>query len=215
MMARAVVFDLDGTLLDSGPQIHADVTQMLTDFDLAPISYDKAISFLGDGVPALVERSLSASDPDHGVDQDDAVAKLLEIYGAASTAHLKPFDGALALLSRLEEDRTPLGICTNRPQKQTEALLARLDLRRFFDAVIGGDRLPVSKPDPAPLRQCFDELDVRPRDGLFIGDSETDERTAQNLGCPFALFTNGYRKKNAAEFDAIFTFDDFSQLRIP
>ncbi|MEL6409170.1 MAG: phosphoglycolate phosphatase [Pseudomonadota bacterium] len=209
---KAVVFDLDGTLLDSAPQIHADVNKMLAGFGLAPLQLDRVTSFIGNGVPALVRRSLSESDPGNEIDVDLAVSKLLDIYSLASTDYLRPFCGVNSALSRLARNGVSMGICTNRPQQQTDALLDRLSIRHFFGSVVGGDRLPLSKPDPAPLKLCFDELDVGFVDGIFVGDSETDEATAKNAGCRFALFTRGYRKKSADAFNAFLQFDDFAEL---
>lgn len=209
---KAVVFDLDGTLVNTGPQIHADVNKMLHGYDLAPLPLAQVISFVGNGMPTLVRRALAASPGGAQIDPQTAFVKLQEIYRQTQLDKLETFPGVRDVLSGLGQAGIKIGICTNRPEKLTEMLLKALDLDAYFSSVVGGDRLETCKPDPAPLALCFQEIGCDRSEGMFVGDSEADEATALALGCPFALFTQGYRKKDVGAFESIFAFDHYAEL---
>ena len=209
LSTKAVIFDLDGTLLDSAPEIHACVNAMLDDYGLPPLSLDQVKSFIGKGVPTLVAQVLAASDAPQTVTQDEALANLLDKYAKSDRAFIQPYSGVEALLEALTARGIPMGICTNRPKALTEDLLAQLGMAQYFKAIVGGDTLPTPKPDPGPLKLCLGMLGNNLDDTIFVGDSETDEKTAAALGMRFALFTGGYRKKNVAEFEAALAFDRF------
>jgi phosphoglycolate phosphatase len=104
----------------------------------------------------------------------------------------------------------PLGICTNKPVGPARAVLRHFGLLERFSVIIGGDSLPVRKPDPAPLHAAFAALRGGPQ--LFVGDSEVDAETAQAAGIPLALFTQGYRRAAAESLGARLVFDDFTAL---
>ena len=209
---KALIFDLDGTLIHSAPDIHAAAARMLEDLDRPSLSLETIVSFIGNGVPKLVERCVDAT----GGGNDALRAKALELfndaYGAAPAVLTRPYPHVETMLQSLLDTDLRLGVCTNKPQAFTETVLEQLDLRRFFGSVVGGDRLAVRKPDPAPLRLCFEELGVSASGGAYVGDSETDEATAIAAGAPFLFFTGGYRKKSADEFQADFRFENFAAL---
>ncbi|MEL6977437.1 MAG: phosphoglycolate phosphatase [Pseudomonadota bacterium] len=208
----AIAFDLDGTLIHSAPDLHAAANELMAALGRAPFSLDQVIGFIGNGVPVLVERALQASG---GLSEDGLeaeIARFRGFYDAAPAALTRPYDGAPELLRRLAAAGAPIGLCTNKPEAPTRAILAALDLAAPFKVIVGGDTLPVRKPDPAPLRRCFERLGAAPAQALYVGDSETDEATAAALGAPFALFTGGYRKKPVEAFEAAFIFDDFAAL---
>ena len=207
--ARAIVFDLDGTLIDSAPDIHAAVNQMLTGEGLAPLDLATVISFVGNGLPKLVERVMRArgiAGERHG----DLTQVTLDFYKAASSDLTRPYPNMVTALERLQDDGFAMGVCTNKPEAPARQILEDMELIRFFGAVLGGDSLPVKKPDPAPLRATFRALGVA--SGLFVGDSEVDAATAEAAGVDFALFTLGYRKTPVADLTHSHAFSDFSAL---
>ncbi len=208
---KAVVFDLDGTLIDSVPDLHAAAARTLDDVGHAPLSLATIRSFVGNGVPKLVERTMRASDIAFTADAHAAmVDRFLKYYGAASAELTTLYPNVFETLAALRDQGFALGVCTNKPQAPTNDILDAYDLSQFFGAVIGGDALPSRKPDPAPLHKTFADLGASRM--LYVGDSEVDAETAQRAEVPFALFTEGYRKTPVAELPHSYTFDDYAQL---
>ena len=201
-----IVFDLDGTLVDSAPDIHAAVAQMLRAEGLAPLDLATVTSFVGNGVPTLVQRVMRHLGLDMA-DHAQMTRVMLEHYATASTDLTRPYPGVVESLGVLHAAGYRLAICTNKPLAPARTVLADLDLARFFPVVIGGDSMPVVKPDPAPLFAAIAQMGGGP--AVFVGDSEVDAATALAAGVPFALFTEGYRKSAVAEISHALAFSDF------
>ncbi len=214
--ARAVVFDLDGTLIDSAPDLHAAANRMLAELDRPALTLAQVTSFVGNGVPKLVERCLGATGGVTGgvaggvAGFDAALGRFHALYAEAPADLTRPYPGVAEALAALRDAGCALGICTNKPEAPARRILELLGMDGLFGAVIGGDTAPVRKPDPAPLRLALQALGAET--ALFVGDSETDEATAQNAALPFGFFTGGYRKKPAEAFEATFAFADFADL---
>ncbi|NEX48005.1 phosphoglycolate phosphatase [Rhodobacter sp. ETT8] len=204
-----LVFDLDGTLVDSAPDIHAAVARMLAGEGLPPLDLATVTSFIGNGLPKLVERVIVRVGLD--MRQHPRLTKAtLHHYSAASSDLTRPYPGVVAALTALQQAGHLMGVCTNKPVAPARDVLRDLGLAPFFSAVIGGDSLPVAKPDPAPLHACIAALGGGPT--LYIGDSEVDAATATAAGVPFALFTEGYRKTSVADLAPLMQFSDFDDL---
>jgi len=204
-----IVFDLDGTLIDSAPDIHAAANRMLADEGHAPLDIETIISFIGNGLPKLVERVMRTRAIDPG-EHARLSGLTLDYYNADPATLSRVYPGLKTLLPALKAQGHKLGICTNKPEEPARAILPALGLDGLFDVVIGGDALPVKKPDPAPLLHAFDALGEGTR--LYVGDSEVDAQTANRAGVPFALFTEGYRKTPVAELPHAHAFGDFADL---
>ena len=212
-MIRAVIFDLDGTLVDSAPDLHAAATALLAERDLPPPTLADVRGFVGNGVPKLVERCLAAAGaPAEGRDLDEAVARFRALYGADPARLTRPYDGVEAALGALSARGLLLGVCTNKPEGVSRDLLARLGLDRHLRAIVGGDTLAVMKPDPEPLLHAVRLLGAGPQEALFVGDSGTDADTADAADVAFALYSGGYRKRPLASFGECFVFHDFAAL---
>ena len=206
-MAR-IVFDLDGTLIDSAPDIHAMANRLLEREGRPIVTYAESRGFVGHGASVFVDRMIQARDLDPK-DHPRLLAEFLALYETAVTL-TRLYPGVPAALDVLASAGHALGICTNKPIKPTLAVLRHLELEPIFGAILGGDSLTVHKPNPAPLRATFDALPEGPE--IYVGDSEVDAETAERAGVPFLLFTEGYRKSPAEALYHMATFDDFDAL---
>lgn len=208
---RSIVFDLDGTLVDSAPDLHAAVNLMLQEEALAPLDLARVRSFIGNGVAVLVQRAMAAhGEVVEGTRLADLEARFMAHYSRASSDLTRLFDGAGEAVKALSEQGYRLAICTNKPVAPTHQILQAFGLSPYFDVVIGGDSLPVRKPDPAPLRQAVADLGAFP--ALYVGDSEVDAETAVAAGVPLLLFTEGYRRKPLDEVPHAAAFSSFRRL---
>lgn len=212
-LPTAAIFDLDGTLVDSAPDLHAAMNMVLRERGVAPLDLPTLRSFIGNGVPTLVRRSFVARGlPCDGAEHAAAVETFHAHYDADPASRTTVYPGVRALLDRLAGAGVPMGVCTNKYEGGTRLVLEATGLAPYFAATVGGDTLPVLKPDPAPLRLCAERLGFGLADILYVGDSEVDAATAQAAGATFALFTGGYRKTPAEEIPATFRFDGFEAL---
>lgn len=204
------VFDLDGTLIDSAPDIHAAGNATLAAEGLPPVTPEQARSFIGNGARVFVERLeravAGAPDPARTARMH---RRFVEVY---ETAHslTRPYPGVEAALGRLRAQGWRLGICTNKPHGPARTVLAHFGWSDLFEVVIGGDSLPVIKPDPAPLHAAIAGLGGGTV--VFVGDSEVDAATAQAAAVPFALFGGGYRRGPVAAIPHDAAFDDWAAL---
>lgn len=157
-MAPAVVFDLDGTLIDSAPDIHAAANAVLAAEGLAPLGPQQTRSFVGNGAPVFIERMMTACAlPADPTIHARLLARFLERYETAVTL-TRVYPGAVETLLQLRARGFRLGLCTNKPIAPTRAVLRHLDLAEYFEVIVGGDSLPSRKPDPSPLHHCLDTL---------------------------------------------------------
>ncbi len=206
-VARAVVFRLDGTLIDGAPDIHAAAARLLAGEGRAALPLPVIRSFIGNGVPTLVERVIAAAGLEPA-DHPRLTGRFMEFYDAAPADLTRPFPGVPEALAVLAAEGFALGLCTNKPESATRGVLAALDLDRF-EVLVCGDSMAVRKPDPSVLEETFHRLGA---DGVYVGDSEVDAETAERAVRPFALFTGGYRKTPVAAIRHDRSFDDFADL---
>lgn len=206
-MAR-IVFDLDGTLIDSIEDVRGVANAVLAGEGAAPLSRDEARAFIGNGAPVFVERMRAARGIGAG-EQARLLADFVERYDRAVEL-TEPFPGVPGALERLRASGHRLGICTNKPLSPARAVLAHLGMDGFFEVVLGGDSAPRPKPDPAPLRAAFDGLGEGPC--IYVGDSEVDAEAALRAGVPFLLYTEGYLKAAPETLTIRARFSDFADL---
>jgi phosphoglycolate phosphatase len=206
-----VVFDLDGTLIDSAPDMHRAVNLMLADLGCAPLTLPDIRSMVGDGASALIARALAArhcvsADPEKALDQ------FLEHYEADPTNVTRTFPGVAETLGRLQATGLTLAVCTNKPSRLTSLILERLEIDRFFTRVVAGDSMPFRKPDPRALMEVVDGFGTPKEATLMVGDSEVDAATAHAAGVPFVLMTYGYHRGPIEDISSIATLDLFQEL---
>ena len=209
-MSRAVIFDLDGTLIDSAPDIHAAANTLMERHGFAPFTPAETRSFIGSGVPHFITCCLRARDrAGDAALRAQLIAEFIDLYETAVTL-TTVYPGVAGALEALAAEPYALGLCTNKPHGPARAVLAHLALDAHFPVVIGGDSLTVRKPDPAPLQAAVAGLGAR--DAVYVGDSEVDAETAARAGLPFALYTQGYRKGPVDAIPHARAFDDFAEL---
>lgn len=210
---RAVVFDLDGTLVDSVADIHAAVAAFLAERGHAPLDLATVTGFVGNGVPVLLERVLRAvGEPHDPAALQAALPRFMAIYNAEPSALSRLYPGVAEALGSLQAAGYRLGVCTNKPDEAARRLLADLGIAAHFTALVGGDSLPQRKPDPAPLRHTARLLGVAPAALAYVGDSEVDAATATAAGVPFLLFTEGYRHSPVEALPHRASFERFAAL---
>ncbi len=208
--ATGVIFDLDGTLIDSAPDIHATAQKVLSAEGLAAMEFATIKGFIGAGVGMLVQRILLAQGLDgSGAQHQRMVAAFLKIYEEAVDLTVL-YPGVAQMLTRLAQAGHPMAICTNKPEGPTRAVLRHFGLLPHFPVIVGGDSLPARKPDPAPLRLALRQMGLA--SAVFVGDSEVDAETAHATPLPLALFSGGYRKAPLHTLGAAVIFDNHADL---
>ena len=210
-MPVSLVFDLDGTLVDSAPDLHYCTNILLGELGKPELDLKTVTGFIGHGVGPLVKQVLVQTGHAH-IDRDlqTMTDRFIEIYAANPARFCKPFAGVLETLETLQSLGHNMAICTNKSFQLARLVVDAVGLDRFCPVLIGGDSLPERKPDPAPLYECMHRLDAETC--IYFGDSETDAKTAKNAQMPFLLHTKGYRKTPAHALYHTASFDDWSQV---
>ncbi|WP_395662390.1 phosphoglycolate phosphatase [Aestuariivirga sp.] len=201
MPDRAVIFDLDGTLVDTAPDLMRATNHVLVGLGRRAISMDEVRSFVGHGARALLTRGLTATGglPEN-YDVEPDYQRFVTFYASNIADGSVPFPGVVRLLERLKGEGFGLGVCTNKLEGLSVQLLDALDLSHHFGSVVGPDTLGVAKPDPRPFREAVSRLGLVAPRAIMVGDSETDVLTARNAGVPVIGVPFGYTPQPVAEF---------------
>ena len=201
---KAVTIDLDGTLLDTIPDLAVAANMMLAELGRPPLDQDLIRTFVGKGISRLVERTLAEGAG--GVVDPELLARGLAIferhYMHVNGRHTEIYAGVEEGLAELRKRGFPLACVTNKSTRFTLPLLEMVGLAGYFEHVVAGDTLPLKKPDPAPLLHACGAFGVPPGDMLMIGDSVNDAQAARAAGCPIFCVTYGYNEgRDVRELD--------------
>lgn len=189
MTTRAVLFDLDGTLLDTAEDLAQALDRLRREEGLEPLAHRRVRGFVSHGSSALVRLAFpSAPEPQFL----RLRARLLELYGSALAVHTRPFPGTLELLERIERRGLRWGVVTNKPAALTGPLLTALGLGSRAGVVVSGDTLPERKPHPRPLLHAALQLEVAPSECVYVGDAERDVLAAKAAGMRAVVACFGY-----------------------
>lgn len=209
----SLVFDLDGTLVDTAPDLIRALNFVLTEDGMPPISADIIGSLVGRGARMMIMRALEH----HGLDAsqghvDRLVDSFITFYGAHIAVDSRIFPGVVETLMALKDNGWALSVCTNKKQDLALALLDALGLQSFFNAICGGDYFAVAKPDPRHLTGTILRAASNMDHALMVGDSQTDILTAKAAGIPVVGVTFGYCEQPIETYTPDFIISDFSQL---
>ncbi|WP_303637788.1 phosphoglycolate phosphatase [Stenotrophomonas tuberculopleuritidis] len=206
-----VVFDLDGTLVDSASDIAEALNRTLEDIGVARVPEATVLDWIGDGVRRLVEQALHAAGRE--VDLATVMPGFMLHYRECLLRSPRLFDGVTDALAQLRARHVPLAICTNKPAALVPPLLQHLGIGDAFALVLGGDSLPQRKPSGEPLRHIAAHFGLPVAQCLMVGDSLTDYRAADDAGMPIALVRYGYpRGLDLDNAKAVAVIDDLREL---
>jgi phosphoglycolate phosphatase len=189
-VTKAILFDLDGTLADTAPDLAAAVNRIRADQDMEPLPIERLRPFASAGARGLVFAGLGVKPGD--AEYDGLRETFLEYYAERICVHTKLFPGVQALLAELKRRGLAWGIVTNKPGWLTDPLLIELGLNARARAVVSGDTLPVRKPSPEPLLHAAAAMGVAPGECVYVGDAERDMQAAQAAGMYALVAGFGY-----------------------
>ncbi|SPH23695.1 Phosphoglycolate phosphatase, chromosomal [Defluviimonas aquaemixtae] len=210
---RTVIFDLDGTLADTSADLIGAANECFRDLgagDLLDPLADALTAFHGGR--AMLRLGFSRLGTGSEAEVDAQYPRLLAAYEAGIDRQTRLYPGVVEAMEVLLAEGYATGICTNKPERLAELLLARLGVRGLFGAVIGADTLPVRKPDPAPYRLSVERSGGRTDRSMLVGDTETDRRTAAAAGVPVALVTFGPEGRGVSRLSPDALLDGFDAL---
>ena len=212
-----IVFDLDGTLIDTAPDLISTLNVTLAREGMPAVPFDDARKMIGGGARGLIERALVADGRDGSklefkAELDRMFAGFIEHYAAHIADRSRPFPQLEAALDRLAADGYRLAVCTNKLEWLSVRLLNTLDLTRHFAAICGQDTFGMQKPDPEVLRRTILKAGGKPDQAIMVGDSGTDIRTARAASLPVIAVTFGYSEVPIASLQPDRLISSYSEL---
>ena len=203
-LPQRVMFDLDGTLVDSALDLTAAVDNMLQAIGREPAGEERVRQWVGNGAQVLVKRALTGEmHPSEESLEPELFQAAFEVFLAAYTQsngrYAKLYPGVEELLIHLQQAGVPMAVVTNKPMAFTTPLLKAMKIEQYFDQVLGGDSLPVKKPDPLPLLSVLEATGCAPEQALMLGDSRNDVDAARAAGCPVVCVSYGYNHGEPVE----------------
>lgn len=213
MSAPTIIFDLDGTLVETAPDLVATLNVVLASEGMAPVPYEIARNYVGGGAKLMIARGIEAE----GRTVDDATldrmfADFIAYYAANVAVHSRPYPGLTEALDKLSERGWRFAVCTNKLEHLSVLLLNELNLTHRFEAICGQDTFGIQKPDPEILRRTIAAAGGDMRQSIMIGDSETDILTARAAGIPVIAVDFGYSERPVSEYGPDRLISHFAQL---
>lgn len=208
-----VLFDLDGTLIDTAPDLGRALNKVLAERDVPPISIDLVRNAIGRGGRVLIERGLAFHGQAVTAEElDSLVASFLRHYRNDIATDSRPYPGAMAAVEKLKTAGASVAICTNKFEEMSLALLEELGILNEFAFVAGADTHPVRKPDAGHLTLTIEKIGANPSRAIMVGDSITDVDAARNAGMPVVGVSFGYTETPMSELDPDFLIHHMDEL---
>jgi phosphoglycolate phosphatase len=208
-----VIYDLDGTLIDSARDMCVAVSRVLADHGLPAINDEDARHFMGEGSKITMRRAFAKAGKTLSDDEASAVTReFVRYYEADPMSHTIAFDGVAEVVARFDRLRLKQGVCTNKFERPSRIILSALKLMPPIADVAGADTFAVRKPDPGHILQLIDRIGGRPDRAVMIGDSVHDVEAAHGAGLPAVLVSWGYTARPASELGAEAVIDRFDAL---
>ena len=205
---RALIFDLDGTLIDSKQDLIRSVNAMLVEMGREPLHEDTVSSYIGHGAPRLVARALGSGATEE--ERERALKFFLAYYDEHKLDSTCAYPGVAEAFEELRD--FPMAVLTNKPVRVSRRILEGLGLAKYFRAVYGGNSFETKKPDPLGAKKILEELSTSPYEALMIGDSEVDVQTARNAGTLAAAVNYGFGTHDRAAYPADVYLDRLTDL---
>ena len=213
MTAPTLVFDLDGTLIDTAPDLVDTLNVVFAREGLPPVPYETARNSIGGGARMMIARGIAAEGRDLPAAQLEALfANFIAHYSEHIADRSRPFPGLIGALDALAAEGYRFAVCTNKLEALSVLLLKELGLAHRFAAICGQDTFGVQKPDPEILRRTIAAAGGKPQRALMVGDSLTDIRTARAAGIPVIAVDFGYTDRPVSEFAPDRIISRFAQL---
>lgn len=208
-----IAFDLDGTLVETAPDLVGALNVVLVEQGMAPAPLTAVRQLVGHGVRGLLTRAYAMAGLTITEARiDELRPRFIEIYRARIAEESRPYPGCLESLADLRARGAKLAVCTNKPEGLARQLLDELDMTDLFDAIIGGDTLPVQKPDPAPLLAAVDRAGGDPARAVLVGDASPDVGAAKAAGVPCVICAFGYNDLPPDELGGDIVISHFDAL---
>lgn len=208
---RGVLFDLDGTLVDSAADLQATLNRLLSEAGLQSLSLDQVKAMIGDGVAKLVERAFIATGGDLS-HVEAATQRFLALYEGNAAAFTVAYPGVRDTLLHLHDKGFVLAVVTNKPFAATQEILEALDLARFFSVVVGGDSTARRKPHPDPILKALADSGMKADEAIMVGDNYHDVEAAHAAGVKAIIVTYGYSHRSPSETGADHVVDNLSEI---
>ena len=207
----AIIFDLDGTLVESAPVIQGVANTLMKELGHRDLELSEVHDFVGNGTRVFLTRAFTELGADYNTDAFERHHdRLMVLYSEVPGSANHPMPSADGVIRSLHNEGFAIGMCTNKPAAPTLNIIEALGWSHIFRSVVAGDTLPERKPNPAPLVTAAKQLD---HDwAIYVGDSEVDEATAKAAGFPFLFFTEGYCEVDISELTFAAKFSHFDEL---
>ena len=210
---KAILFDLDGTLFETAPELAEAVNLMLKDLEMAELKTNEIKRFIGRGAENLIKKSLEASLKKDIIPSFAKAEKLFAHHYSLISSNSQMFEGVEKAVTDLKAKDFLLGCVTNKPAIHTEALMNHSKLSNFMDVIVSGDTTEKKKPDPLPILHALNQLNIEPKDAIMVGDSVVDIEAGFEAGTYIFTVPYGYQFGESIISDKVdYAMSNFSEL---